>query len=247
MELSMKTVLITGGSRGIGAETAKACAARGANVALFYAGRADAAESVVRECAKCGVKAKAYQCNVADFEAVKTAVAEVVNDFGSIWGLVNNAGITRDKLLLRMTDEDFCDVVSVNLKGAFNTIKHVAPILLRARQGRIVNVSSVVGLMGNAGQANYAASKAGIVGLTKSVAKELASRGITCNAVAPGFIATDMTAKLTDDQQKAIADNIPLGFIGSPADVADAVCFLLSEQARYITGEVIKIDGGLYI
>ena len=245
--LKGKTVVVTGGSRGIGAAIARHCAQCGANVAVVYAGRADAAQETVANCEKLGVRAKAYQCDVSDFEAAKNLVASIVTDFGSVWGLVNNAGVTCDKLLLRMSEADFDRVLAVNLKGSFNMIKHLTPVLLRAKEGRIVNLSSVVGLMGNAGQVNYAASKAGVVGMTKSVARELASRSITCNAVAPGFIDTDMTAKLTDDQQAAIRAGIPLGTIGTVDDVAATVAFLLGAGARYITGEVIKVDGGLYI
>lgn len=245
--LNGKTVIVTGASRGIGAAIARLCAQKGADVAIVYAGNADKAEETAEACRGCGVRAKAYQADVSDFAAVKTTVDTIVADFGGVWGLVNNAGVTCDKLLMRMNEEDFDRVVDVNLKGAFAMIKHITPVLVRARGGRIVNVSSVVGLMGNAGQANYAASKAGIIGLTKSVARELAARNVTCNAVAPGFIDTDMTAKLTSEQQAAIRAGIPLGRIGAPDDVAQAVAFLLDDCAGYITGEVIKIDGGLYI
>lgn len=245
--LKDKTVIVTGGSRGIGAAIARACAEQGADVAVVYAGNADAAAQTVNACVALGVRAKAYQCDVSDFEAAKNTVAAVVADFGGVWGLVNNAGVTCDKLLLRMTEADFDRVLAVNLKGAFNMIKHITPVLLREKCGRIVNLSSVVGLMGNAGQANYAASKAGVIGLTKSVARELASRSITCNAIAPGFIDTDMTAKLSEEQKAAIRAGIPLGTIGRVEDVAALVSFLLSDAARYITGEVVKVDGGLYI
>lgn len=245
--LKDKNIIVTGASRGIGAAIALECAAQGANVAIVYAGRADAAAETAEKCAAFGVKAAAYQCDVSDFEAAKGVIARISADFGTVWGLVNNAGITRDKLIMRMSEEDFTRVLDVNLKGCFHMIKHLTPLLARAREGRIVNLSSVVGLMGNAGQVNYAASKAGVIGLTKSVAKELAPRAVTCNAVAPGFIDTDMTAALSAEQKAAIRSGIPLGTIGAPADVAKLTAFLLSEDAGYITGQVIKVDGGLYI
>ena len=193
------------------------------------------------------MKAVFYILYVYYFESCKTVVGEITKDFPSIHGLVNNAGVTADTLLLRMTEQDYDKVLNVNLKGTFNMIKHVSPIMLRARKGRIVNMSSVVGLSGNAGQINYSASKAGVVGITKSAAKELAPRGITCNAIAPGFIGTDMTAKLTDAQKDAILQSVPLKRMGDAREVADLAAFLLSDSAAYITGEVIKVDGGLYI
>ena len=192
-----------------------------------------------------GVQAKAYACDVSDFAATKQTCDAIVKDFGNVDVLVNNAGITIDKLLLRMTEEDWDKVLSVNLKGAFHMIKHLTQHFMRNRSGAIINIASVVGMMGNAGQANYAASKAGLIGLTKTVARELGSRGVTCNAVAPGFIATGMTAALTEEQQAYMKQNIPLGRIGRPEDVAAAVLFLA--ENRYITGEVIKVDGGMYI
>ena len=239
--------LVTGGSRGIGRAICLEIARCGGSVGIIYAGNDAAANETKEEVEKLGAKAWVYKLDVSDFNAAKATVEAAAKDMGSIDGLVNNAGVTADKLLLRMGEEDFDRVLSVNLKGAFNMIKHVSPLMIRARRGRIVNLSSVVGLMGNAGQANYAASKAGVVGLTKSVAKELASRGITCNAIAPGFIGTDMTAKLTDAQQQAITSAVPLSRIGSPEEVAHLAVFLLSDMAAYITGEVVKIDGGLYI
>lgn len=242
-----KNILVTGGSRGIGRAICLELASRGANVGVIYAGNDSAAEKTVEDCAALGVKAQCFKADVSDFEAVKQLITNAAAAFGSVDGLVNNAGVTADKLLLRMTESDFDRVVSVNLKGAFNMIKHVTPLMIKARYGRIVNMSSVVGLMGNAGQINYAASKAALVGLTKSVAKELASRNVTCNAVAPGFIDTDMTAALTEQQQQAIKSNIPLGRMGQAADVARLTAFLLSDAAAYITGEVIKVDGGLYM
>lgn len=245
--LKDKVILVTGGGRGIGRAIALTCAEKGASVAVVYSGSAEAAENTVKRITDSGVKAAAYKCDVSDFSAVKTLVERVAVDFGRIDGLVNNAGITADNLLLRMKEEDYDRVLSVNLKGAFNTVKHTAPLFMKQRSGSIVNITSVVGLMGNAGQVNYASSKAGVVGLTKSVAKELAPRFVRCNAVAPGFIATDMTDKLSEEQKAAICAGIPLKSIGVAEDVAEAVCFLLSDASRYITGEVIKVDGGLYI
>ena len=232
--------LITGGSRGIGAAVARKLASLGADVAIVYSGNAAAAEAVCGECEAFGVKAKAYQCNVADYAAAKTLVSQEKADIGTVNILVNNAGITKDGLIATMREQDFDDVLSVNLKGAFNLIRHCTGLFIRNRGGRIINISSVTGLMGNAGQANYAASKAGLIGLTKSVARELAPRGVTCNAVAPGFIDTDMTKALHDSP---LAASIPLGRMGSPEDVADAVAYLAC--AGYVTGEVIRVDGGI--
>lgn len=239
--LKNKTAVITGGSRGIGAAVAKALAEKGANVAILYAGNAEAAEKTVKECEGFGVQAKAWQCNVADAEAVKTVVGEIRKSFDSIDMLVNNAGITKDGLVLMMKEEAFNDVIDVNLRGAFHMIRHVAPLMVRGKFGRIVNISSISGMMGNAGQANYSASKAGLIGLTKSVARELSGRGITCNAVAPGFISTDMTAGFSEEE--GLAASIPLGRMGQPEEVAKAVVFLL--ESDYITGEVLRVDGGL--
>lgn len=239
--LKNKTAVITGGSRGIGAAVAKALAEKGANVAILYAGNAEAAEKTVKECEGLGVQAKAWQCNVADAEAVKTVVGEIRKSFDSIDMLVNNAGITKDGLVLMMKEEAFNDVIDVNLRGAFHMIRHVAPLMVRGKFGRIVNISSISGMMGNAGQANYSASKAGLIGLTKSVARELSGRGITCNAVAPGFISTDMTAGFSEEE--GLAASIPLGRMGQPEEVAKAVVFLL--ESDYITGEVLRVDGGL--
>ena len=242
-DLKGRVALITGGSRGIGAAAVKKLAALGADAAVIYAGNAEAAETV---CAFCrdnyAVKAAAYRCDVADFEAAKETVNQVKADFGGVHILVNNAGITRDGLVLTMKEADFDAVLGTNLKGAFHMIRHCAGLMLRARWGRIINVSSVAGLIGNPGQANYAASKAGLVGLTKSTAKELAARGITCNAVAPGFIDTDMTKALGQDA-RALVEAIPLGRSGTPEEVAEAIAFLA--QSDYITGEVLRVDGGL--
>ncbi len=245
MSLNGKTALVTGASRGIGRAIALRLAEDGANVAVIYAGSADNAEAVVNEITALGVNAKAYRCNVADSAAVNETVKAVTNDLGKIDILVNNAGITRDGLMLRMKDEDFDAVLDTNLKGAFNMIRACYSGFIRKKSGRIINISSVSGIMGNAGQANYSASKAGVIGLTKSVARELASRGITCNAVAPGFIQTDMTENLGDNNP--LLNSIPLGRMGKPEDIAAAVAFLASDSAAYITGEVLKVDGGLAI
>ena len=239
--LNGKTALVTGGSRGIGRAVAWKLASLGADIAVIYAGNQEAAEAVCRDIqAQYGVRVLAYQCNVADFTEVKQTVNRVKADFGTVHILVNNAGITRDGLAATMWEQDFDDVLAVNLKGAFNMIRHCSGLFLRNRGGAIVNVSSVTGLMGNAGQANYAASKAGIIGLTKSVARELAPRGVTCNAVAPGFIDTDMTRELHDSP---LAAAIPLGRMGTPEEVAEAVAYLAT--ASYVTGEVLRVDGGI--
>ena len=234
-----KTVLVTGGSQGIGRSICETFAAQGASVAFLYVGEPERAKETLEAL---GTNAKAYVCDVADYIQCEKTVKQVLADFGTVDILVNNAGITRDKLVLAMSPEDFDAVVDVNLKGAFHMIKLLYPVFLRKKQGKIVNVSSVSGLMGNAGQTNYSASKAGIIGLTKSIAKELASRGITCNAIAPGFIRTDMTAGFDAD---VIAKNIPLRRMGEAWEVARLVAFLASENANYITGEVIRIDGGI--
>lgn len=241
--LTGQVAIVTGGSRGIGAAIAKKLASLGADVAVVYAGNEALAEQVCGECrTQYGVRARAYRCDVSDFQAAKETVNQIKADFGTVNILVNNAGVTRDGLLAMMKEQDFDAVLNTNLKGAFNMIRHCCGIFLRSRGGRIVNVSSVSGMIGNAGQANYSASKAGIIGLTKSTAKELASRGVTCNAVAPGFIATDMTKNLALDEEKITAA-IPLGRLGQPEEVAEAVAFLVS--AGYITGEVLRVDGGI--
>ena len=239
--LKGKTAVVTGGSRGIGEAIVYKLASMGANVAVIYAGNATAAERVSEKCKQeYGVEAKSYQCNVADFSAAKETVAIIKADFGTAQILVNNAGITRDGLLAMMKEEDFDSVLDTNLKGAFNMIRHMTGLFIRAREGCIINMASVAGIMGNAGQCNYSASKAGLIGLTKSVAKELAPKGIRCNAVAPGFIATDMTGNQTDNP---LLNMIPLGKMGETDDVADAVAYLIT--AKYVTGEVLRIDGGL--
>ncbi len=241
--LKGKTAIVTGGSRGIGAAICKMFAQNGANIALLYAGNTQKAEETKAMLLEMGVKAEAYQCNVADAEQVATVCKQIVTDFGGADILVNNAGITKDKLVPMMKVPDFDSVVDTNLKGAFYMIKQVYPVMMKQRSGKIINISSVSGLMGNPGQTNYSASKAGLVGLTKSVAKELAGRGVCCNAIAPGFIATDMTENLAENNQ--LKDHIPMKKFGTPEDVAKLALFLASEQSDYITGEVIRIDGGL--
>ena len=236
-----KNAIITGGSRGIGAAIARTLAAQGVDLALIHSASEAAAEEICRSCREeFGVTARAYRCNVADFQETKETVAQIRADFGSVELLVNNAGITRDNLVARMSEEDFQQVLDVNLKGAFHMIRHCCGLFLRQKQGCIINIASVVGLTGNAGQANYAASKAGLIGLTKSVARELGGRGIRCNAIAPGFIETDMTKHL---EHSPLLEGIALGVPGRPEDVAQAVLYLA--QASYVTGEVLRVDGGL--
>ncbi|MFA7205095.1 MAG: 3-oxoacyl-[acyl-carrier-protein] reductase [Saccharofermentanales bacterium] len=243
--LKGKTAVVTGGSRGIGAEIANKLAQNGADIALLYAGNDEAASKVVSAISRSGNKCVAYKCDVSDFNSSRNTVERIITDFGEIDILVNNAGIVRDGFVLSMQEEDFDDVIAVNLKGSFNMIKHVYRHMMKRRTGRIINISSVVGLSGNAGQSNYAASKAGLIGLTKSTAKELAGRGITCNAVAPGYIETDMTASLSEGVKAGYISAIPMRRAGNGSEVADAVLFLASNMADYITGEVIKVDGGL--
>lgn len=241
--LNGKVALITGGSRGIGKAIALKFASLGANIAIIDVTIQTNTQDVCEQAQQFGVEAEAFCCNVADFAAVKQTVAEVKNRFGRIDILVNNAGITRDGLLLTAKEEDFDAVISINLKGAYNMIRHCSPIMLKQRSGNIINISSVSGIIGNPGQTNYSASKAGIIGLTKSTAKELASRHIRCNAIAPGFIATNMTENI--DQSNPLVAQIPLGRFGQPEDVAELAAFLADDCSNYITGEVIKIDGGL--
>lgn len=243
--LTGNVALITGGSRGIGAACARKLAALGADIAVVYAGNAEKANEVCAACEALGVRARAYQCDVADFDAVKQTVAAVKAELGSVDILVNSAGITRDGLVAAMCEADFDAVIDTNLKGTFNMIRHCARLFLRAGRGRIVNISSVAGVAGNAGQANYSASKAGVIGLTKSIARELAGRNITCNAVAPGFIETDMTDALSEKQRAAIGERIAAKRFGTAEEVAALVRFLASEGSGYITGQVICIDGGM--
>lgn len=245
MSLKGKTAIVTGGSRGIGEAVALKLASQGANIAIVYVGDESEGANAKINVEKFGVRVELYYCDVSDFEATKEVVDKIIEDFGGIDILVNNAGIVRDSLVLSMKENDFDSVINVNLKGTFNMIKNTYSYFMRKRSGRIVNVASVVGINGNAGQANYSSSKAGVIGLTKSVAKELAGRGVTCNAVAPGYIETDMTNALSDKVKEAIAASIPMKKRGKPEDVANAIAFLASDDASYITGEVIKVDGGI--
>ena len=245
MSFENKTAVITGASRGIGLAVARKLASQGANIAIIYVGDQETGENAKKEIEQIGVNVGLYYCDVSDFEASKACVDQIIEEFGGIDILVNNAGIVRDKLALKMTEEDFDAVINVNLKGTFNMIKHTYTHFMKKRAGRIVNVSSIVGLTGNAGQANYSASKAGVVGITKSIAKELAARGVTVNAVAPGFILTDMTSSLSEKVKEQFENSIPMRKGGKPEDVANVISFLCSDDASYITGEVIRVDGGL--
>ena len=242
-----KIVLVTGAGRGIGASIAKRFASEGAEVIVNYSGNDEAAQKTVDEITAIGGQAQKYKCSVNDSESVKVMIDEIIKKFGRIDILVNNAGITKDGLMLRMTDEDFDRVIDVNLKGTFNCTKYVSKYMLKQKSGKIINISSVVGLSGNAGQINYSASKAGIIGITKSAAKELSSRGITVNAVAPGYVDTDMTKVLSDNIRNEILKNIPLQRMGNVEDISNCVAFLSSEDASYITGQVISVDGGMHI
>lgn len=245
MDLKGKTAVVTGGTGGIGRAVAKKLGTMGADVVINYRGSDEDAQKVVEELAAMGLMAFPFKTDVSDLNQVVSMFDAVYDKFGSVDILVNNAGINRDGLILRMTEEDFDRVVDVNLKGTFNCIKAASRYMIKQRRGKIVNVSSVVGITGNAGQANYAASKAGIIGLTKSAAKELSSRGINVNAVAPGFIITNMTEKLPDKIKNEYVDKIPLKRCGNPEDVAECVAFLCSSGSDYITGQVINIDGGM--
>ena len=239
--LKGKIALITGGSRGLGEAIAYKLASMGADIAVVDVGDPALAKKVCDKCVdEYKVRAQAYCCDVSDFEAVKQTVADIKKDLGTVHILVNNAGITRDGLSAMMKEEDFDKVIAVNLKGAFNMIRHCAGLFIRNREGCIINISSVAGLMGNVGQCNYSASKAGLIGLTKTIAKELAPKGVRCNAVAPGFIATDMTG---DQKENPLLGMIPLGKMGEPNDIADAVAYLVC--AKYVTGEVLRVDGGI--
>ena len=245
MDFAGKTAVVTGGSRGLGRAICLELAKGGANVVLCYAGNEAAASETVAACEALGAKALAVRCDVAKADEVKALMDAAVQAFGRIDILVNNAGITRDGLLMMMKEEDFDAVINANLKGAFLCMKAVSRLMMKQRYGRIVNLSSVVGLRGNAGQVNYAASKAGVIGMTKSLAKELATRGVTVNAVAPGFIDTDMTAAMPQAAREATLASIPMGRMGAPEDVAKAVAFLASDEAAYVTGQVLAVDGGM--
>lgn len=245
MSLENKTAVVTGASRGIGLAVAKKLASQGANIAVLYVGNVEEGENAKKELEALGVKVGLYYCDVSNFEESKAAVEKVIEEFGGIDILVNNAGIVRDKLVIKLDEADFDSVINVNLKGAFNMIKHTYTHFMKKRAGRIVNVSSVVGLQGNAGQANYSASKAGLIGMTKSVAKELGGRGVTVNAVAPGYIITDMTNALSEKAKEQFTSAIPMKRGGLPEDVANVIAFLCSDDASYVTGEVIRVDGGL--
>ncbi|NLJ88025.1 MAG: 3-oxoacyl-[acyl-carrier-protein] reductase [Epulopiscium sp.] len=242
---TLKTAVITGGSRGIGKEIALRLAEKGNNIVFSYISNEEAAKKTLEEIESKGVKALAFKADVSSYEECQKLMETTVNQMGSIDILVNNAGIIKDNLIMRMKEEEFDDVIRVNLKGVFNCIKHVSKIMLKQRSGRIINISSIIGLIGNIGQINYAAAKAGLHGMTKSAAKELASRGITVNAIAPGFIESDMTSTLADKYKEAIIKAIPLGRIGKAKEVSELVCFLASEEASYITGQIICVDGGM--
>ncbi|HGO1493912.1 TPA: 3-oxoacyl-[acyl-carrier-protein] reductase [Staphylococcus aureus] len=242
-----KSALVTGASRGIGRSIALQLAEEGYNVAVNYAGSKEKAEAVVEEIKAKGVDSFAIQANVADADEVKAMIKEVVSQFGSLDVLVNNAGITRDNLLMRMKEQEWDDVIDTNLKGVFNCIQKATPQMLRQRSGAIINLSSVVGAVGNPGQANYVATKAGVIGLTKSAARELASRGITVNAVAPGFIVSDMTDALSDELKEQMLTQIPLARFGQDTDIANTIAFLASDKAKYITGQTIHVNGGMYM
>lgn len=245
--LDGKMALVTGASRGIGRGIALALAGCGATVLVNYNGSKERAEQVVAEIANMGGQAEAIGCNVSDYAACEQMVKEVIEKYGKVDILVNNAGITRDNLIMRMSEQDYDDVLNTNLKGAFNTMKHLTRYFLKNKSGKIINISSVSGVMGNAGQANYSASKAGLIGLTKSIARELSSRGICVNAVAPGFIETEMTKAMPESVLEGAKGSIPLGRIGAVDDIANTVLFLASDYANYITGQVVCVDGGMSI
>lgn len=245
--LTDKIALVTGASRGIGAAISKAFAKEGASVIINYNGSGEKAQAVADEIILNGGTAEIYQCSVADFDACRQMIETLVKKYGRIDILVNNAGITKDGLLMKMSEEDFDSVIDINLKGAFHTIRHMSRYFLKQRSGKIINISSVSGILGNAGQANYSASKAGVIGLTKSTARELASRGIQVNAIAPGFIETDMTDAMQAEAKERMTDAIPLKRIGKPEEIADLAVFLASAKSDYITGQVIAADGGMSI
>jgi len=243
--LSGKTAIITGATRGIGKGIAQKFAQEGANVAFTYSSSVDAANVLEKELNELGIKAKGYQSNAADFDAAQELVADILKEFGTLDILINNAGITKDGLLMRMSKDDFNKVIDVNLNSVFNMTKAVIRPMMKQRKGSIINMSSVVGVKGNAGQANYAASKAGVLGFTKSVALELGSRNIRCNAIAPGFIETEMTAKLGEETVKEWRNAIPLKRGGTPEDVANACLYLASDLSAYVTGQTLNVDGGM--
>lgn len=242
-----KVALVTGASRGIGRSIALQLAEEGYNVAINYAGNKEKAEEVVNQIKEKGVEAFAIQANVSNPDEVKAMIKEVVNQFGSVDVLVNNAGITRDNLLMRMKEQEWDDVIDTNLKGVFNCIQKVTPQMLRQKGGRIINLTSIVGAVGNPGQINYVASKAGVIGMTKTAARELSSRQITVNAVAPGFIVSDMTNALNEDLKNGMKAQIPLGHFGEDKDIAHTVAFLASDKAKYITGQTIHVNGGMHM
>ena len=245
--LTGKVALVTGAGRGIGRQIALTLAAQNAFVIVNYNGSKDKAEETVSAIKAAGGDAVSYKCNVSDFEECQQMITAIIKEYKHIDILVNNAGITRDGLIMKMSEDDYDAVLDTNLKGTFNTIRHMSRYLLKQKSGRIINISSVSGILGNAGQANYSASKAGVIGLTKAVARELASRGITVNAVTPGFVDTDMTDALSDSAKENLISQIPLGRTGKPQDIANAVLFLASDAAGYITGQVLSVDGGMAI
>lgn len=245
--LTNKVALVTGASRGIGREIALELAKKNAFVIVNYNGSKDAAEETLAAIKENGGDGVIYQCNVSDFEASKEMIESLIKEYKHIDVLVNNAGITRDGLLMRMSEEDFDQVIETNLKGCFNTIRHMSRYFLKQKAGKIINISSVSGILGNAGQANYSASKAGVIGLTKAVAREMASRGICVNAIAPGFVETEMTDVLPESAKESLLGQIPLGRTGKTKDIANAVLFLASDMSDYITGQVLSVDGGMAI
>lgn len=246
MILQAKTAIVTGAARGIGAAIAQKLAQEGTNIVLNDLRISDEMQQLGQELEKTGVKVLLLAADISNFAQAQEMVNKAKEEFGAIDILVNNAGITKDNLIMRMSEEDFDKVIAVNLKGAFNCSRHVVPLMVKQKSGRIISISSVIGIYGNAGQANYAASKAGIIGLTKSLAKEIGSRGITVNAIAPGFIETEMTAVLPEKVRQELQERITLRRLGKPEDIADAVCFLASDMAKYITGQVLGVDGGMF-